>query len=227
MLGKVLILAWGASWPMAAAAPWVQEDGGLYTRGAVGQEEVDGLTGVRTDLYAEYGLTSKLTLTGKVDYVSYTDASDFDADGWRTSLRYQLATVGALVWSAEAGALQGAAIGGRNGCDALGGEIRSGLAWSGEWRSRQIFVFGEAASRFHSGCQRDRFAFGLGQQTDDHIWSVTQVWLEDGDINARSVKFQSELVWRTNAADFSFGYRQENGGDFEEQSLFLALARQF
>ena len=140
MLGKVLILAWGASWPMAAAAPWVQEDAALYTRLALGNETVEGLDGQRVDAYVEYGLTSKLTVTGKYERVAYSDAADFDTDGWRSSLRYQVFRLGSIHASVEAGLLKGAAIGGRNGCDTLGGELRSGLAWSGEWRNRDTFL---------------------------------------------------------------------------------------
>lgn len=227
MLGKVLILAWGASWPVAAAAPWVQEDGALYTRLALGNETVEGLEGQRLDAYAEYGLTSKLTLTGKYERVAYADAADFNADGWRSSLRYQVLRLGRIHASVEAGLVQGAAIGGRNGCESLGGELRSGLAWSGEWQSRETFLFGEVAGRFHSECRRERMVAGIGQQTSEHIWTITQVWIERGDTNADSNKFQTELVWRTDPVDLSVGYRRENGGYFEEESIFLALARQF
>lgn len=227
MLGKVLILAWGASWQFAAAAPWVQEDGAWYSRVSFGDESVEGLNGHRMDAYAEYGLTSKLTLTAKYDRIAYSNGSDFNADGWRSNLRYQLLQYGPLHVSLEAGLLQGAAIGGRNGCDKLGGEIGTGIAWSGTWRNRQSFLFGEVMGRFHSDCQRDRIAAGFGQQTSKHVWSITQAWVERGGDNANSNKIQTELVWRTDVADFSVGYRRENGGFFEEESAFLALAKQF
>ncbi|MEM7328804.1 MAG: hypothetical protein AAF437_08705 [Pseudomonadota bacterium] len=212
---------------MAAAAPWVQEDDGLYTRVSIAQEDVEDLSGWRADAYAEYGLTSRLTVTGNIERVEYDNGADFNTDGWRSTLRYAVIEHGPVVVSLEAGLLQGAAIGGRNGCDRLGTEVRAGLAWSGEWQKRSTYVFGEAAGRFHGDCQRERFAFGLGQRTSENVWSVTQVWLERGDTNAASDKFQTELLWRTETADFSFGYRKENGGRFEEESIFLALARQF
>ena len=227
MLGRALILAWGASWPMAAAAPWVQEGGGLYTRVSLAQEDVEALSGWRSDVYAEYGLSPRLTATINLEQVEYRDDSDFNTEGWRSTLRYAVWEYGPVIVSVEAGLLQGAAIGGRNGCDQLGAEIRAGLGWSGEWRKRSTFLFGELAGRFHEACQRERYAFGLGQQTSDNFWSITQVWLERGDTNSASDKFQTEMLWRTTMADFSFGYRKENGGRFEEESIFVALARQF
>ena len=227
MLGKVLILAWGVSWPMAAAAPWVQEAEGLYTRVSVAQEEVEGLSGWRWDAYSEYGLTSKWTITSKLEHVDYPDASDFSADGWRATLRYKVFERGSIKMSLESGLLEGAAIGGSNGCHKLGLEIRSGLAWSGKRQKRETFMFGEVAGRFHEGCERERYEFGIGQQTSKNVWSVTQIWLERGNTNANSDKFQSEILWRRKSADVSFGYRIENGGLFEEESVFVALARQF
>ncbi|MEO1552497.1 MAG: hypothetical protein AAFR82_01085 [Pseudomonadota bacterium] len=212
---------------MAAAAPWVQEDDGLYARVSLAQEDVEGLSGWRADAYAEYGLTSRLTATAKIERVNYRDASDFNTDGWRSTLRLAVLDKGPIVVSVEAGLLQGAAIGGRNGCEKIGTEVRTGIGWSGLWRQRSTYLFGELAGRVHEDCQRQRYAFGLGQQTSEHFWSVTQVWLERGDGNAASDKFQTELLWRAKPADFSFGYRNENGGLFEEESIFIALARQF
>ena len=227
MLGKVLILAWGASWPMAAAAPWVQEDGGLYARLSLAEEDVEQLSGQRSELYLEYGLSDRFTVTGKTDRVAYHNGADFNTTGWRSSLRYAVWQNGSLAVSLEAGLLQGAAIGGRNGCDQLGAELRSGLGWSGAWRNRSTYLFGEVAGRFHKNCQRERYALGLGQETSENLWSVTQIWIERGDQNAASDKVQTEMLWRTGSADFSFGYRRENGGFFEEESIFVALARQF
>ena len=223
----MLILAWGVSWSSAAAAPWLQENDGLYTRVSIAQEEVEDLSGWRSDAYAEYGLTSRWTITSKFEQVAYPSAPDFNVDGWRATLRYKLLERGALKMSLESGLLQGAAIGGRNGCHKLGLEVRSGLAWSGQWRKRETFMFGEVAGRFHDGCERERYEFGVGQQTSKNVWSITQIWLERGNTNAKSDKFQSEILLRRESADVSFGYRNENGGVFEEESVFVALARQF
>ena len=215
------------SWPEAAAAPWIQDEGSLYTRLSLADETVEGLAGARSDAYLEYGLTPKVTVSFKAERIRYDRASDFNSDGWRATVRRPIATIGSFVWSAELGALQGAAIGGRNGCDALGVEARSGVSWSGVWREREAFAFGEVALRSYEACRRERFEAGFGQQATDRVWSITQVWLERGSPNAQSYKVQCELLWRADVADFSIGYRQEVGGVFQEESVFLAIARRF
>ncbi|MEL6726920.1 MAG: hypothetical protein AAFP81_05355 [Pseudomonadota bacterium] len=211
----------------AAAAPWIQEEDALYVRISVADEIVEGLRGTRSDVYAEYGITSRTTLSFKAERIRYGDASDFNSDGWRATVRRSLINIGAFTASAELGALQGAAIGGRNGCDTLGIELRSGLSWSGTWRNRQTFAFSEVATRNYKKCRRDRLELGFGQQATERLWNIIQVWLERGSPNAQSYKVQSEVLWRGEYADFSIGYRQEIGGVFQEESVFLAVARQF
>ncbi|MDJ0921090.1 MAG: hypothetical protein QNI84_08170 [Henriciella sp.] len=199
----------------------------MYTRIAFAAEEVEGLQAQRQDIYAEYGVTDLWTVSAKAESIRYDDASDFNATGWRASVRRKLFQVNGFNASVEFGALEGAAIGGANGCETLGGEVRTGLAWSGEVRDQQSYMFAEIAGRFHEDCQRERLEIGFGQQLRGPLWGVTQVWLEQGTQNARSNKLQSELVWRGKALDFSVGYRQEYGGQFEEQGLFVSAARRF
>lgn len=227
MSKTLLLLSCALSWPQAAAAPWVQEDGKLYTRISIADEVVEGLSGIRSDAYAEYGVRPDWTLTFKAERIEYGDAPDFNSDGWRATARRQIWRFGSFRIAGEVGALQGAAIGGRNGCDSLGLEARTGLAWSGVWRDREMFAFGEIAGRYYDACQRERFDAGIGRQVSENIWNITQAWIERGSPNAQSYKIQSELLWRTELADFSFGYRQEVGGAFQEESIFLAVANQF
>lgn len=227
MWGRLLVCTWVLPWPLASAAPWTQEEGGLYTRISLAREEVQGLQGWREDAYVEYGVTQDWTITAKVEAVAYQDAPDFNGQGWRVTARRKLYQRGTFNITAEAGLLQGEAIGGRNGCETLGGETRVGAAWSGKWRKRQTYTFAEVAGRFHNGCNRERYEFGFGQQASENLWNVTQVWLERGDTNAKSDKLQSEILWRGDFADYSVGYRNENGGLFREESIFFALAKRF
>lgn len=214
-------------WPEALAAPWVQDEGGLYTRVALASEEVEGLQAQRQDVYAEFGLTADWTVSAKAESISYDGASDFNATGWRTTLRRKLFQARGFTASVEVGALEGAAIGGANGCETLGGEVRTGLAWSGALRERDTYLFAELAGRFHEGCQRERLEVGFGQNLRGQLWGMTQVWVEQGARNAQSSKLQSELIWRGDRLDLSFGYRQEYGGQFEEEGLFVSAARRF
>lgn len=213
---------------MAVAAPWIQDDGEFYTRVAIASEEVEGLSAVRGDIYTEYGLSDDWTLTGKLEAVAFEDkASDFNRQGWRATARRQLFQRGGFLGSIEIGALQGEAIGGANGCETLGAEARAGVAWSGKWRKTETFSFAEVAGRYHDNCHRERFEFGVGQKMTKNIWSVTQVWVERGDQNANSDKTQTELLWKAKNWEASLGYRQELGGQFKEQSVFLSLAKKY
>lgn len=227
MRGSLLVFSLVLLWPSAMAAPWIQEEGALYTRVSLANEEVEGLQGWRGDAYAEYGVSEFWTVTAKLEGVAYEEASDFNGQGWRVTARRRLYQRGTFNMTTELGLLQGEAIGGRNGCETLGAETRAGASWSGEWRKRQTFTFAEIAGRFHNGCNRQRYEFGFGQQASKHIWNVTQVWIERGDTNTKSDKVQSELLWRGDFADYSIGYRNENGGRFREESIFLAFAKRF
>lgn len=228
MLGRVLLIFFmGLPWQDAAAAPWILEPGKVYTRASMANERIEGLTAWRGDLYGEYGLPGRLTASLKLEAISYPDANDFDAQGWRATLRRRLIQSGGFLVSIEGGLLEGAAIGGRNGCDTLGAEVRLGGAWSGQWRKRQSFTFLETARREHEACQRDRIEFGLGQQLSENIWRVSQYWREPGSPNAGSDKVQSEILLRDGSTDYSLGYRNENGGAFIEESIFLAVAKRF
>lgn len=216
----------------AEAAPWGQPDKAAYTRAALNRTEVEGLQGWRTDLYAEYGLSDRWTVTAKYERVTFDDFSQFEAGGWRTTVRRSFALSDAWVASAEAGILEGEAIGGASGCQSTGGEARAGLAHSfsrkSEDRQRYGFWFAEAAVRAHAdGCQRYRLEAGYGREVARNIWLVNQLWLDQGSENARSLKHQFEYVLRRGAYDFSAGSLIELGGEFEEAGLFASVARRF
>jgi len=228
MLGRVLLIFFmGLPWQIAAAAPWTLEPGKIYARASIASEQIEGLSAWRGDLYGEYGWREALTATIKLEAVSYPDAEDFNAQGWRATLRQRVFRAGAFNFTVELGLLEGAAIGGRNGCDTLGAEARIGASWSGAWQKRQSFAFIETARREYDACQRDRLELGLGQQVSEKIWSISQVWYEQGAPNADSSKVQTELLWRQDSVDYSLGYRNENGGYFVEESIFLAVAKRF
>lgn len=227
MLRKLIALSLGLSWQSAAAAPWVQDKGGLYARFSVADETVEGLAGRRHAAYLEFGAAADWTLTAQLESIAYADASDFDSQAWRVTARHQFFQRKALRLSVEAGLLEGAAIGGRNGCDRLGAELRSGAAWSGPWQGQDVFVFAELAGRWHEDCNRIRQEIGLGQQLSDRFWLISQTWIERGTGNSDSTKVQSELLWRGTRVDYSIGYRYENSGLFQEDGVFIAVATQF
>ena len=227
MWGRILIFSCVLPWPSAGAAPWIQDEGGWYTRVSLVSEEVEGLQGYRRDAYLEYGWTEDWTLTLKGEEVSYSETNGFDSKGWRATARRLLYSSDSINVSAELGLLQGAAIGGRNGCDRLGVEARGGISWSGRWRKQSTFAFVEGAGRFHGACDRQRLEGGFGIESYPAMWTITQVWIERGALDAQSDKIQTELLWRTDFADWSAGYRYEVGNTFQEEGVFLAIAKQF
>jgi len=216
------------SWPEATAAPWTHDDGALYARASVAQEQIEGLSAWRADLYAEYGLSDTLTLSLKTEAVAFeSGAEDFDTQGWRATLRQRIFQSDTFNLTLEGGVLKGGAIGGTNGCETLGIEVRGGASWSGDLWDHQTFTFAEAVQREHERCRRTRYEAGFGQEIVDNLWSVTQVWIQRGPQRGDSNKTQTEMMWRREHADYSVGYRREYGGNFREESIFLAVAKRF
>ena len=226
----ILLMAAVAALP-CHAAPWGRHDGEFYSRVAVSRGEVEGLASARLDTYGEYGLSESLTATVKYEAVQFDNYPEFSADGWRATLRKTFRLTSRTAFSFEAGALQGEAIGGAAGCQSLGVEARSGLGRSfpvGKDAERSGFWFAEAALRAHDdGCLRRRIELGYGQEIYPSIWLVTQAWLDEGDENSSSRKYQAEYLWRTPVGDLSAGTLVELGGAFEETAIFVAMARRF
>jgi hypothetical protein len=78
-----LCFAGAATSGVAEAAPWVREDGGWYARMLGAHDTLNGADGWRLDLYGEYGVTDKITLTLKSEAVTYPDFRAFDRESWR------------------------------------------------------------------------------------------------------------------------------------------------
>ncbi|WOR16413.1 hypothetical protein RYZ27_07000 [Hyphomonas sp. FCG-A18] len=211
----------------AVAAPWHAGDGSLYAYTSISQGEVENLKNIRSDIYFEYGLNPKWTVTTKVEQVRYKDASDFDSNAWRTTVRRSFQLGDGLVLSAEAGLLQGEAIGGFGNCSRIGAEIRAGAAWSGKFQKVDTFSYVEVAQRQHDGCTRALTELGIGRKATKNIWLITQAFLEEGGGLARSYKSQSSVLWAGRSFDLALGYRSEQGGVFEEDAVFISLARRF
>ena len=141
----------------ANAGPWAQPDGGWYGRGVLTLEDLDDETGYRADLYGEYGLTNRLTLTPKSEAVIYPDFTDLNRETWRVTLRRELFRRNGWSIGAEAGPVYGSAVTGVFGCEAWGGEARISGGLSGVRAGRDFYVFSDFAYIAHEdGCQRQR-----------------------------------------------------------------------
>ncbi len=213
----------------AHAAPWLRGDGEGYGRLAAAGERVEGIEAQRYDAYGEYGLTPRWTLTAKAEFVSFPGNTDFNAEGYRASLRRELFRREALVLSAEVGAVQGEAIGGATaGCASLGGEARLGAGASGDGRTGKWYGHIDVAYREHDGgCQRERVELGFGQEITKNVYVVSQYFAERGTADARSDKIETGLLYRHGRMDWSLSYRQETSGRFEEEGIVAALAVRF
>jgi hypothetical protein len=226
MRGPICISIGIACAGAAEAAPWTRDDGGYYARVALSAEEISGLNAVRLDLYGEYGLRDNLTLTVKSEAVNYVEASDFDSQSLRVTLRRELWAKKGWVAAIEGGPVYGTAVAGVFGCDTIGAEARLSGGISGKRGVRDFYAFSDLAVTAHAdGCQRTRAEFGYGVEIVPDWWLSQQVWLEQGNQSATSHKFETSLARRFDAFDISLGYREEIGGRFEEKGLVIAVIR--
>lgn len=223
-LGEILFGALAVA-GSAEAGPWAQAPGGIYSRGVVSSEQLDGEDGWRGDIYGEYGLPGRFTLTGKVESVRY-DGGTSDADAYRVSVRHQLWS-GAKGWAfgVEGAAIHGNALAGIYGCQGWGGEVRLSAGRSGTTRKgRNYYLFADAAwIRQEGGCDRQRIELGYGSDLGEHFFTTQQVWLEYGRRSADSIKTETQFGYHFPLADLSLGYREELGGEFDEQAILIAV----
>jgi hypothetical protein len=220
----------GVSAP-AHAAPWTQDPGNIYARASIAAETLETTNAIsvdatRYDVYAEYGLADRWTITAKAESIAYeNDLSDFNREAYRATVRH-------LLWqnesgwkiSAEAGAVYGATSAGIFGCDTLGGEARLSAGKSGALKDRDYYLFGDIAIiGYEDGCRRERAEFGYGSQVLGRVHLGQQVWLEQGNQSATSVKVETMLSYQFDRFDLSAGYRDEIGGEFEEDAYVIAI----
>ena len=210
---------------VAEAGPWAQAPGGIYARGIVSGERLDGEDGWRGDLYGEYGLPGRFTVTAKMESVRY-DGGTADADAYRMSVRHQFWS-NSKGWAigAEAAAIHGSALAGVFGCEGWGGEARVSVGRSGTTKKgHDYYFFGDAAwLSQEGGCDRQRVELGYGTDIGSNVFTTQQLWLEHGTSSADSVKSETQVGYHFPLADVSLGYREEFGGEFDEQAILLAV----
>jgi len=213
----------------ASAAPWTQEAGNWYTQAGVLAQNIDGEDAIRAEAYAEYGLTSRWTVTAQLEGVTFPDLAGFDQFAYRVTGRRRFWQRGALMLAVEGGLVGGEAIGGLvGGCDSPGGEARLSFGGAGTRKNdRSWFFFADTAIREHGNCRRQRVEFGYGQEFARNWLSVNKLFFDRGGGLARSAKVESTLVRRLGRTDLGIGIRQEFGGDFSEFGVLLSVERRF
>lgn len=208
----------------ASAAPWVRDDGGWYARTLVSAETLDGAEGWRADAYGEYGLSHRWTLTAKAEAITFPSDTAFDRQAYRVSLRRQVFARKGWAIGAEAGAVFGSTSTGLFGCDGPGAEMRAGAGYSGARKGNNFHVFADAAFIAQEGeCQRARAEIGYGADLGRNFFTGQQVWLENGNRSADSVKTESQLGYHFEHFDAAIGYREELGGQFSERAVLVAF----
>jgi len=214
----------------ASAGPWSQGKGHVYAEVAVLGQRIDGAGAVRGELYGEYGLTDKLTLTGQLEGVRFPQLSGQDQYAYRATARRQIWQKGRFTAAFEGGVVGGEAIGGTiGGCDTVGGEARLSIGATGRTKrnEREWFAFADAIIREHGNCRRQRLEAGFGQQVLPKWWSVNKVYVETGSDNARSIKLDSKISRTFGRNELGVGYRQEVSGQFRERGILVSLVRRF
>lgn len=212
---------------VASAGPWVQDKGDVFARLSYVEEDHDGFGAVRGDIYGEWGLTDRWTLSGKYERVDFETSNVFDSDGWRITGRRKLWSGKTWVTSAEVGLLEGAALGGFRGCESLGMEVAAGLGWSTQSRFGNFYASGTIARRQHSeGCFHDRFEGVFGYTLPSSRILTYQLWSERGETD-RSDKMEIMMSQRFGVVEPGIGIRREVSGEFEESALVFAISARF
>ncbi|MBA3067368.1 MAG: hypothetical protein FP825_02670 [Hyphomonas sp.] len=208
----------------ASAAPWVRDDDGWYARALIAHDTLGDAEGWRADAYGEYGLTGDWTLTAKAESVTYPGYETFDREAYRITLRRKLLARGHWALGAEAGPVYGSTSTGFTDCSGLGFEARAGLGYSNARQGRPYYLFADAAYiQQDNGCERARVEIGYGSDLSRHIFLTQQVWLEDGNQTADSIKIENQIGVHFDLVDVSLGYREELGGQFDEHAVLVAL----
>ena len=206
------------------ASPWIQAKGDVYARLAVAYEDHNGFSATREDVYAEWGASENWTVSAKVETVDFSRSNSFDSSGYRLSARRRVWTPGNWSFTAGAGVLEGAAIGGFRGCETFGGEISVGAGRSGKFRNSDYFAGATLLHRQHSGeCYTNKLELVLGVVRPSGWTTTWQYWAEDG---AAGESAKIELMTSQRLGQFEIGAatRTEISGNFDETALVLTIA---
>ncbi len=196
----------------------------MFTRASLALEDHGSFNANRSDFYAEYGLTDTWTLAGKFETVDFETSNAFDADGFRVQARRALWRNDFWSTTAAVGYLEGAAVGGRLGCESSGGEIEFGIGNSGYLGEDSYFAGLTLGHRSHeNSCQTSRLEFVMGVSDADGFSYTTQYWSERGD-NGNSDKVEFMISRDLGRFEAGFATRYEIGGAFEEQAYVFSLA---
>lgn len=208
----------------ASAGAWVQNKGDAYVRASLAYEDHGTLEATRWDAYTEWGLSDNWTLTGKIEQVDFNLSDVFDSTGYRATARRKLSNQGAWVTSAELGILEGAAIGGFQGCESTGAELNFAVGRSGPTLIGDLYGGVMVGRREHSeGCYANRLEAVIGY-TAKSGWIYTgQIWSQRGT-QVDSDKIELIVSRKFGPFELGFGSREEISGEFDETAAIFSVS---
>ncbi|MDP3460857.1 MAG: hypothetical protein Q8S09_16420, partial [Hyphomonas sp.] len=77
--------------------------------------------------------------------------------------------------------------------------------------------------RQEGGCERFRAEFGYGSDLTERVFLTQQLWIEEGNQSASSIKTENQIGVHFDKLDVSLGYREELGGQFDEHAVLIAF----
>lgn len=202
----------------------MQSDGGIYSRISLAAEDHNGFSAERLDAYGEWGITADWTLSAKYETVDFSTSNVFDSEGWRVAARRRIWANEKWSSTGEIAILEGAAIGGFRGCDAMGGEISLGVGRTFKLGRYEGYSGLNVGRREHDGgCYHDRLEAIISLQPQPNVYWTAQLWSERGE-DDRSDKIDLTRSFVFGQFEFGLGVRQEVSGEFDETAAVLSLA---
>jgi len=227
---KFLFLLFIISFYPAYASPWTRDQGELYLRFSLAGETSSRTeqSVLRSDLYAEYGLTDVWTFSLKSEQLIENPPSlQHSASGWRVGARRNLVQSGAFVLSSEVSMLAGEAILGMRPCKSAAYEVKGSGGWSGQIWNKSLYFYTDISGQYQGSCQKQFMELGLGFDLADRVRGVAQFWHEQGSTEPDLDKIQLELIWQGDCLNYSLGVRAERSEFFVRQGAFIALSNKW
>ena len=89
---------------------------------------------------------------------------------------------------------------------------------------RKFYAVADAAYiRQEDGCERVRAEIGYVSDLTERVFLAQQLWVEEGNQSASSIKIENQLGVHFDKVDVSLGYSEELGGQFDEHAVLIAV----
>lgn len=107
-------------------------------------------------------------------------------------------------------------------------EARSSIGTAGRVAKRDWYFWADVSGRWHSdGCQRQKLDLVFGFSGGKNVTYSPQIYFEQSNRAADSIAFQTEWIQHFPKFDLTFAVKNENGDEFEQQALLVAISKRF